>query len=128
MMLDYQEEQQLIKPVYTDPITGDERIYYPSVYKLDPAALPVFIPTPSTITGSAATEADIMNETQNNLRPEIIKFERLENELMTKQELLKKNEHKQTVAETQIQELDNFTDPNTKSLKRQNVNNLSLSN
>jgi hypothetical protein len=106
MILDYQEEQQLIKPVYTDPITGDERIYYPSVYNLDPAALPVFIPIASAVTGAAATEADIENTTQRTLRPEIVKLERLENDLITNQELLKKNEHIKIIADTKIQSTD----------------------
>ena len=32
MILEYQEEQQQIKPLYTDPTTGDQKIYYPSIY------------------------------------------------------------------------------------------------
>ena len=69
----------MVVPVYTDPTAVEERMYCPSVYKLDPAALPVFIPTPSTVTGNPATEADIINGAQNTLRHEIVKFERLEN-------------------------------------------------
>ena len=58
------------------------------------------------MTGAAATEADIKNETENKLRPEINKLENLENELINKQDLLKTNEHQKIVAESKIQEID----------------------
>ena len=70
MILEYQEEQQQIKPLYTDPITGDQKVYYPSIYKLDPSLLSVAAPILYATTGAPVTGQDISNFVINNLDPE----------------------------------------------------------
>jgi hypothetical protein len=52
MILEYQQEQQEPKPVYVDPLMGDEFFCYPSVNKLDPTLLQVYAPVAHATLGA----------------------------------------------------------------------------
>jgi hypothetical protein len=89
MILEYQEEQQQIQPMYTDPVSGDQKIYYPSIYKLDPALLSVAAQVDYGTTGAPATLNDITVFKALNLDPELNKYYIIEQDVIKTQEILK---------------------------------------
>ena len=81
MILEYQQEQQEIKPVYVDPISGDQKLYYPSVYKLDPNLRSTVVPINLSSTGAPSTQQDVNDVVQNDLNPELMNYAKIEQEI-----------------------------------------------
>ena len=108
MILEYQEEQQQIKPLYTDPVTGDQKIYYPSIYKLDPTLLSVPAPVNYTTTGAPATQDDLNNFEASNLVPEINNYSKIEQDIIKNQEILKDLKHNENVYNGELRRLNNL--------------------
>ena len=105
MILEYQQEQQEIKPVYVDPITGDEKLYYPSVYKLDPTLLQVYAPVAHATLGAPVVVKDIDDFYNKQMVPEINNYKAIEDDLKKKKEALDKIIHDAKLSKSRNDEL-----------------------